>query len=413
MQRRSAEQRRPLWQYAFFYSWLVLASVGPLADELRSGRPLWLPLVLIVALAVWYALWQVVREPPTTRIPAVYLAGAGLLWLGLVAVETSFVLVGLVVFAPYCLQTLRVGVMVVVVAAGGWLLQRAAATGSVSWTDVVICALIAASGTAVVGYVSSLARVGAERKRLLDELEASQAARAAAERQAGVAAERQRLARDIHDTLAQGFTSIVMLLEAAEASLPAGDPARRHVAQALRSARDNLAESRRVVLALRPSQLGEGELLDALQRLAVRLREETGLHTDAVVTGTPRRLDPPVQTAILRVAQEALSNVRRHAAARHVSLTLSYIDDMVVLDVQDDGCGFDPRLVGAAAEQARGIGQSGMRERLEELGGTLAVESVPGEGTTVAATLPTHPAATEPAAPAPEEPAIGTTARRP
>lgn len=389
---RDAAERRPVWQHAIFYSWLLLATVGPLSDRFQSGRPLLLPVALIVALGAWYASWHVPRERAAGRVPSVYLAGAGLLWLALLAVDSSFLLVGLNVFAPYCMQTLRIGLTVVALCTGGWLWQRLVATGSLSWREIVIAALFAVSGFTAVGYISSLARTSAERKRLIDQLEAAQAGRAAAERQAGMAAERQRLARDIHDTLTQGFASIVMLLEAAEALLPTGDPARRHVSQALRTARESLGESRRVVWALRPGQLGGGELPDALQRLAERLSDETGVHTEAVVTGTPRPLSPQAQTALLRVAQESLSNVRRHARAGRVSLTLSYMDDVVALDVQDDGDGFDAGRIAALEEQLAGVGLKAMRERVEELGGRLVVESTPGEGTTVAATLPSQTA---------------------
>ena len=394
MERDAAERRRPFWQHAFFYSWLLLATVGPLSDRFQSGQPLLLPIALILALAAWYASWHVRRQPAAGRVPAVYLAGAGLLWLALLAVDTSFLLVGLNVFAPYCLHSLRIGLTVVVLCTGGWLWQRGVTTGFLSWPEIVIAALFAVSGSTAVGYISSLARTSAERKRLIDQLEAAQAGRAVAERQAGIAAERQRLARDIHDTLTQGFASIVMLLEAAEALLPASDPARRHVSQALRSARENLGESRRVVWALRPGQLGGGELPDALQRLAERMSDETGVQTEALVTGTPRPLSPQAQTALLRVAQEGLSNVRRHARAGRVNLTLSYIDDVVALDVQDDGDGFDTGRIAALEAQLAGVGLKTMRERVEELGGTLVVESTPGEGTTVAATLPSQTAQT-------------------
>jgi signal transduction histidine kinase len=388
VERDAAEGRRPVWQHAFFYSWLLLATVGPLSDRVRSGQLPALPLALILALAAWYAWWHLRRESGIRRSPWIYLAGAGLLWLALLAVDDSFLLVGLNVFAPYCLHTLRVGLTVVALCTGGWLWLRVAATGSVSWMEIVIAALFAVSGSTAVGYISSLARTSAERKRLIDQLEAAQAGRAAAERQAGIAAERQRLARDIHDTLTQGFASIVMLLEAAEALLPGDSPARRHVAQAVRTARESLGESRRVVWALRPGRLGDGDLADALDRLAVQLSEETGAGAEAVVTGTPRPVSAETQTALLRVTQEALSNIRRHAGARHVSLTLSYMDDVVALDVQDDGDGFDAGRIAELDEQLAGVGLKTMRERVAELGGTLVIESSPGEGTTVAATLP-------------------------
>lgn len=374
------EPRRRGWQHALFYSWLVLATMWPLSDRWQNGRSLALPLALTGALAVWYAAWLIVGAPPRRRALWVYLGGAGALWLALLTVDDGFLLVGLNVFAPYCLHTLGVGLAVVGAFAGGWLWQRFAAVGALSWQDAMIAALIAVSGAAMVGYVSSLARTNEERKRLLDELEAAQDARAAAERQAGVAAERQRLARDIHDTLTQGLASIVMLLEAAEASSAAD--AGRHARRALRVARDSLTESRRVVWALQPAPLTDGELPDALRTLVKDLSEESGAVGDTVVTGTPRPLPAETQTALLRIAQEALSNVRRHAQASRVSVTLSYMADVVALDVQDDGAGIAP-------EPTRGgVGMRSMRERAAELGGEFAVESTPGEGVTIAVTLP-------------------------
>jgi signal transduction histidine kinase len=178
----------------------------------------------------------------------------------------------------------------------------------------------------------------------------------------------------------------VLLLEAAEESLATDRPVDHHIGQALRSARDNLAESRRVVWALRPRPLAERSLPQALEELAGRLGEETGLHAQTTVTGPERSLDTEAEAALLRIAQEALANVRKHAAASQVTLTLSYLDDVVVLDVADDGVGFDPAATQAAAS---GLGLRAMRERVTQLGGHLTIESAPGEGTTIAAELPT------------------------
>ena len=158
-----------------------------------------------------------------------------------------------------------------------------------------------------------------------------------------------------------------------------------HIAQALRSARDNLAESRRVVWALRPRPLADQPLPQALQELARRLAEETGVHAETVVTGTARPLGAQVEEALLRVGQEALANVRKHAAASRVTLTLSYLDDAVTLDAQDDGIGFDQATTVAGAG---GLGQHAMGERVAALGGSLAIESAPGEGTTIAVEVP-------------------------
>ncbi|WP_214323738.1 sensor histidine kinase [Nonomuraea sediminis] len=369
----SWERSRRRWQHAFFVSWLVLTSAGPVME---GGR--FLPVVLVAGLAAWYAVWFVLRTPPSGDVPVPYVLGGGLLWLGLFAVDSSFLVVGLSVLVPYCMDAVRVGLVAVVSCAGGWLWHRYHTTGSITWTEIAISALIAISAATAVGYFNSVAQQSAERKRLIDQLQAAQEARAAAERQAGVAAERQRLARDIHDSLTQGFASVVMLLEAAQATLPDN----KHLSQALRAARENLAESRRVVRALRPGDLDECGLPEALRRLSGRLSDETGIEAHSVITGTLRPLEAQVQAELLRVAQEAVANARRHASAEQVTLTLSYMEDLVVLDVHDDGGGFDPERA------ASGHGLSIMRERMEQLGGTLLVESAPGAGATVVASLP-------------------------
>jgi signal transduction histidine kinase len=401
--RRVGGARRPRrWQHAFFYSWLVLAAGWPLSELAAAGRPVAVPLVLIAAMAGWYAVWQVLRPEPTGPSLGIYLAGAVLLWLVLVAADRSFLLVGLNILAPYCLHSLPTGLLVVASLTGGWLWLRLASTGSLSWPEIVIAALIAVSGSTTVGYISSLARTSAERQRLLDQLQAAQAARAAAERRAGVAAERQRVSRDLHDTVTQGLTSVVMLLEAAEESQAPADPASPHVTRALRAARDSLTESRRVVRALRPTQLADADLPDALRRLTAQLSDETGMRTQTTLTGTARPLNPHLQTALLRIAQEAVSNVRRHAHATQATLTLSYMDDLVALDVHDDGEGFDTRRRGTPDGQPGGVGLRIMRERVSELGGAIVVESRPGGGTTVAATVPVDVPTTADPAPPPD-----------
>jgi signal transduction histidine kinase len=267
------------------------------------------------------------------------------------------------------------------------LWQLAHQQGGVPWPAVVAVSVFAAGTVLSVGYVGAIVRQSRERQRLLEQLQATRAELAIVERRAGMLEERQRLARDIHDTLSQGFASVVLLLEAAEESLATGQPVDRHITQALRSARDNLAESRRVVWALRPRSIQEQPLQRALEELTGRLAEETGLHAHATITGAERPLGAPAETALLRIAQEGLANVRKHASATKVTLTLSYLDDVVVLDLADDGVGFDPAATTAAGG---GLGLRAMRERVAELGGHLTVESAQGEGTTIAAELPTN-----------------------
>jgi signal transduction histidine kinase len=230
-------------------------------------------------------------------------------------------------------------------------------------------------------------------------------------RRAGLIGERQRLAHEIHDTLAQGFASIIMNLEAADAILPAGHSAQaqRHLGQARLTARESLAEARRLVWALRPKLLEEAPLPEALSRLTERWSEISNIAADTTVTGAPRTLPPEVEATLFRVAQEALTNVRKHARADRTALTLSYMHDRVALDTRDDGRGFDPGKAGEGTGSTRegGFGLGTMRERVERLGGTLSIESVPGEGTTLAVELPLA-VDDEPARQAPEDRGPGT-----
>lgn len=210
----------------------------------------------------------------------------------------------------------------------------------------------------------------------------------------GMMNERRRLAHEIHDTLIQGFASIVMNLEAAEGSLGENPAANRHLDEARRTARESMDEARRMVWALRPEALEGASLSEAFSRLATRWSEANGVRAEVTVTGSPRRLPPETEVTLLRVAQEALANIRKHAAASRVVLTLSYMEDRVTLDAQDDGVGFGPgtsRNGSDSVLNGNGLGGFGlrtMRERVEHNGGRLLVESEPGRGTALVAELP-------------------------
>ncbi|MBF8185030.1 sensor histidine kinase [Nonomuraea sp. K274] len=198
----------------------------------------------------------------------------------------------------------------------------------------------------------------------------------------GVLEERARLAREIHDTLAQGFSGIIAQLEAAEQGIDDREAVRRRIALAKRLARDSLNEARRSVDALRPEPLERDSLDRALGTVAGRWSGATGVPVTVSVHGLPRPLPAEAETTILRAAQESLANVARHASARHVALTLSYMDDEVTLDVLDDGVGFDGMSTGG------GYGLTAMGERAARSGGSVTVESTPGEGTAVCLTIP-------------------------
>jgi signal transduction histidine kinase len=202
-------------------------------------------------------------------------------------------------------------------------------------------------------------------------------------REAGVLDERQRLAGEIHDTLAQGLVGIVTQLEAAVQTSPdLSAEGRRHLEQASTLARSSVAEARRSVQALRPEQLEQADLVKAVQSLSGRWAAETRVVVRTETTGTPRRVPAEVEFALYRVVQEALTNVAKHAAASKVGVTLSFLDDVLLLDVRDDGRGFDP------AGPVGGFGVKGMGERLARVGGSLQIESTPGEGTAVNARVP-------------------------
>jgi len=234
-----------------------------------------------------------------------------------------------------------------------------------------------------------------ERRTLLQDLVEARDVLAERERADAVVAERERLAREIHDTLAQGFTSIELMLRAADVALEAGDVsrARELVATARATSAENLAEARAFVRDL-PSPSVRAGLADALARLATQTAGRTGLSVEVRTSGEARPLPLRVEQALWRVAQQALANTAEHAGARRATVTLSYLGDAVVLDVVDDGHGFDPSVAAVrgrtegGSPSGRGKGLRGMSARVAELGGTLHVESVPGAGTAVAAEVP-------------------------
>jgi signal transduction histidine kinase len=236
------------------------------------------------------------------------------------------------------------------------------------------------------GKVRAYETVGAQAALALENLRLVDEARWSAE-----LVERKRLAHEIHDTLIQGFASIVMNLEAAEGSLGQDSASvRRHVDEARRTARENLAEARRIVWALQPGALEQASLPEALWRLAEKWSEGSGANASVSLTGTIRPLPPETEVTLLRAAQEALTNVRKHARASRAMLTLSYMDDRVVLDAKDDGVGFDPDGTRPVWSEggAMGFGLKAMRERVGRAGGALLVESEPGRGTTLVVELP-------------------------
>ncbi|HEY4868178.1 MAG TPA: sensor histidine kinase, partial [Candidatus Dormibacteraeota bacterium] len=209
-------------------------------------------------------------------------------------------------------------------------------------------------------------------------------------REAGVMDERQRLAGEIHDTIAQGLAGIITQLEAAEQLRNDSGEWQRHVGQARKLARESLSEARRSVQALRPGRLEDSRLPEAVAQMAKEWSLTSGVPVRIETTGAAVPLLPELEVILFRVAQEGLANVARHANATRVGLTLSYLQDMVRLDVRDDGVGFDVALKSTADAGANGhgYGLSAMRQRLRRVGGSLEVESGQGRGTAISASVP-------------------------
>ncbi|MEU1076046.1 MULTISPECIES: sensor histidine kinase [unclassified Streptomyces] len=219
-------------------------------------------------------------------------------------------------------------------------------------------------------------------ERLTAELTVAQQELAAAYQRQGAAEERERLAREIHDTLAQGFASIVVLAEDARAATVT-DPARcaAQLTSIEQTARENLAEARVLVGSAPVSGVAAGSLAATLRRTLDRFVQDTGLTVTAELPDID--LDQRTRVALLRCTQESLANIRKHADASAVGVVLSERAGGVELEITDDGRGF-------VVEESRGFGLDGMRRRLAELDGELTVTSSLGDGTLVLACLPTH-----------------------
>jgi signal transduction histidine kinase len=235
------------------------------------------------------------------------------------------------------------------------------------------------------GMIAELAQTNQRLEQIMAENTGLQAQLLTQAREAGAGDERQRMAREIHDTLAQGLTGIITQLEAAQQTASDAERERR-IANATRLARDSLAEARRSVQALRPRALEDSKLPDALAGEVARWSATSGVTAEVKTTGDVRTLHPEVEVTLLRVAQEALANVARHAGASRAWITLSYMGDVVSLDVRDDGTGFDPAR--ARPGETGGFGLIAMRQRVQRLAGQLEIESEPGAGTVVSVSLP-------------------------
>lgn len=217
---------------------------------------------------------------------------------------------------------------------------------------------------------------------LVAELAATRAESARLSRQAGAAAERERLAREIHDTLAQGFTSIVALAQAVEPELETDTAAaKRHVELIRTTARENLAEARAMVAELTPTALHDGSLSAAIKRQCDRLSAETGIDATMSVDGEVPATGMAADVVLLRATQEAFANIRKHSQASTVTVALTPVERGVRLSIADNG-------IGLTGEHIEGFGLRGMKARAAQVGGTMSIKPTPGGGTTVTVEVP-------------------------
>ncbi|MGW7413153.1 histidine kinase [Streptomyces sp. NPDC054863] len=426
--------------HAAFFLLLGASLVRFLLRHPGEARTPWI-IGLSITLAVLHVLLHVLGPdghkartrpgPGATYSPRLLLGAVVAVWMVLVVLAPSFAWCAVPLFYTG-LRTLPartalglVAVLTVFVVAAQLQLAEGGFDPNLVLAPPAVAAIAA-------GMFVSMQRQAARQRALIDDLIRTRRELAATERREGTLAERQRLSMEIHDSLAQGLSSQQMLLQAADRTWDA-DPAtaRRHVRTATSIAERNLAEARRFVHDLAPADLAEagargGGLEEALR--AVAARENARFHVDGTAPAGP--LPDRVQSALLRIAQGALANVREHAGASTTALTLTYLDDQVVLDIADDGRGFTPRAddgrgstpltddghvstsrtddgrgstpraddgrgstprAGVAAG-VRGHGLPAIRARVQQLGGTLAVESAPGEGTVLSAAIPLEPA---------------------
>ena len=230
-------------------------------------------------------------------------------------------------------------------------------------------------------------RAREEAQRALRELDAAHrqlAEYAAQVEDLTLANERQRMARELHDTLAQGLAGLVLQLEAIDSHLSHGNPAKAQAItqQAMDRARSTLADVRRAIDDLRSDEMPEIDLETAVREEAGRFTAATGIPCELTIA-LPPSLPDGVRDNALRVVSEALTNIARHAQARHTAVSLCSIDQALDVEVRDDGAGFDPAQISAGH-----YGLIGLRERARLIGGALSIESAPGQGTTLRVCLP-------------------------
>lgn len=370
-----------VWWHVIFAVLAALTAVLVLGDDGTGTAGRWVAVGVLAVLCGWYAVVGVrAMRRESAGLGLCYVVVAAPLTVAVFALSGvgALLLCGLYPHMWRVLSTSRavVGTVVVIAAVSGVIFADAGAVPALAYAATGLL-LALALGL----WITRIIEQSRQRAQLIAELDATRDELAAVSREAGVLAERARVARDIHDTLAQGFTSVLLQLEAVETELADPASARRHLDAARRTTRANLAEARSLIGALTPPDLRATSLPEALARLARRAGQELGVDISLDIDGNPRAVPANHEVVLFRATQEALANVGKHARASNVHIGLSYADESVGLSVRDDGAGFDPAA-------SNGFGLSGMRSRVTEAGGAMMVDSTPGHGATLRIELP-------------------------
>ncbi len=404
------ERRQPTFNLAAPYVLLAIASATSVAIPPATWTARFLLAGLAIASALWEFGWWTSRPAPRSDLSrmhtSVYLTGHLILAASLVWIQPWFALYTWFILLRSVDATSRKGPR------WGFLLATAAILGfgqcggqatvlHGGWFAWVALFLVNAGlGGAMIQFehasevraelrqhdLEQVQRSNARLESALAENAALHVQLVAQAREAGITDERQRMAREIHDTIAQGLAAVITQLEAADQSAD-DETQSRHLDVARSIARESLTEARRSVQALRPAPLEEVRLPEAVTALAKHWAEVNNVNVDVRVTGDSFQILADLEVALYRVTQESLANIAKHASASNVVLTLSYMDYAVALDVRDDGLGFDKDTpVGDFA--LGGYGLRAMRDSVDRVGGEFSLDTSPGAGTTVSAVVP-------------------------
>lgn len=339
---------------------LIWAGIGPLiaqAEILSDERALRLPIESIVTLQTWGSM-------AVLLLPVVIIA-----W------QYCFPHV-----AAYSLGVTLLNVVLVSLAVEPETLKSPLVTGSMVFRLITFT---------VIGWlVTRLMMSQREQRRAQKEANRKLTHHAATLEQLATTRERNRLARELHDTLAHTLSAVAVQLEAVNALWDTKpEQARSRLQKSIEVTRSGLAETRRVLQALRASPLEDLGLALAVRNLAESTAARGGMKLDLHIADQLGRVSPDIEQAIYRIVQEALANIMNHANAHHLTVQLGHFDSQIILTVSDDGNGFDP----AAHESMHHFGIQGMRERAEMVGGQLDVESQPGQGTIIVFSIEVEP----------------------